>query len=515
MFSNWQRVVNVRIVIRCDASIQIGSGHVIRCLTLANALREKGADITFICREHPGHLLDVIESSNHKAVRLPLLTLSTEGALAHAQWLGASQAQDADQTADVLMSFGPIDLLIVDHYALDFQWEIAMRAFTKHIMVIDDLADRKHDCDVLLDLNLYHGMEGRYDHLVPVFCKKLLGPKYALLRPEFENARGKLNVRDGHIRRIFVFFGGSDLGNETGKALRALQKLDMTSIAVDVVISAGNPHQDEIVCLSAMLPDAKLHRQVNNIAQLMARADLAIGAGGGTMWERCCLRLPAIVMSIAKNQQPGCEAVARSGGILYLGDANGVGMELLERALTVALSAPELLASMAEVGSALVDGQGVRRIAKLLMAPSITLRLAESTDCECVFNWRNAEKTRQFALRKNPITYDEHVAWFRKALENPDIQILIGESNEEAVGVLRFDRNEICAVISVYLVPGYYGKGIGVHLIEQGISWVRCNWPNIDSIEGTIMAGNSASISAFSDAGFNLKSNTFMKLIKK
>lgn len=504
----------MRVVIRCDASIQIGSGHVVRCLTLANVLREKGADVTFICREHPGHLLGIIESSNYKTARLPPPTPSIEGELAHAQWLGATQAQDLAQTAGALKSLDRIDWLIVDHYALDAHWETPMRVFTRHIMVIDDLADRKHDCDVLLDQNLCHDTAGRYDGLVPEFCKKLLGPEYALLRPEFKAARGNLRAR-ADIKRIFVFFGGTDAENATVKALLAIQKLDKPGIAIDVVVGATNPHQDEVSSLAAALPDAKLHRQVDNIAQLMAESDLAIGAGGGTMWERCCLGLPAIVLSLAKNQRPGCAAVARSGGILYLGDADSVGMELLEAALRVALSAPGLLTSMAAVGAALVDGDGGRRIAKWLMAPSIKLRRAELTDCTWVYNGRNAEETRQFSLEKNPISRDEHTGWFRKSLENPDRQILIGESNGVAVGVLRFDRVEECAIVSVYLVPGNYGRGIGVHLIEHGISWIERNWPAIGSIEATIMADNIASISVFSAAGFTLKSHTYRKPIGK
>jgi UDP-2,4-diacetamido-2,4,6-trideoxy-beta-L-altropyranose hydrolase len=504
----------LRIVIRCDASVQIGSGHVMRCLTLANALREKGADITFVCRKHPGDLFDLIESSNHRLVRLSPPVEDVGGDLAHAHWLGATQKEDARQTAEALKAIGHLDWLIIDHYALDVKWETAMCRYAKRIMVIDDLADRKHDCDVLLDQNLHQDMQERYDDLVPPSCTKLLGPKYALLRSEFKEARKNLRTRDGSVKRIFVFFGGSDPTNETGKTLRAIQQLGSADIAIDVVVGATNPHQEDIAKLCRQLPEAKLYRQVNNIAELMAKTDLAIGAGGGAMWERCCLGLPAIVMSVANNQQSGCDAVARSGGILYLGEAKSVGIDLLKGALRVALSSSYLLASMSEVGASLVDGQGSNRVAKRLMASSIMLRQADLADCESIFNWRNAEETRQFSSGTNLITLDEHVAWFRKALENPERLILIGESNGEAVGVLRFDRDEKCAVISVYLVPGNYGKGIGVQLIEQGVSWVEHNWPKVASIEATIMAENSPSISVFSEAGFKKKSYTYVRHIR-
>ena len=486
-----------------------------RCLTLANALHEKGAEITFICREHPGHLFDLIESSNYRLLRLSLSKVSTVGRLAHASWLGATQEEDAQQTVEALGRTEKHDWLIVDHYALDIEWEASMRAHAEHIMVIDDLADRAHDCDVLLDQNLHRAdMEGRYEKLVPPSCKKLLGPKYALLRPEFKEARGNLKVRDGSVKRIFVFFGGSDPTNETGKALRAIQQLASTDIAIDVVVGATNPHQDAITSLCAALPEAKPYREINNIAELMAKADLAIGAGGGALWERCCLGLPTVVMSVANNQQSGCEAVARSAAILYLGKAESVGIELLEGALRVALSSPELLASMSAVGTSLVDGQGGSRVTKRLITSSLILRRAELADCERIFNWRNAEETRQVSGRTNPITLDEHVVWFRNALENSERQILIGESNGDAVGVLRFDRDEKCAVISVYVVPGNYGKGIGGQLIEEGTLWVERNWPKVASINATIMAGNLPSISAFLDAGFKKKSYTYAKQIR-
>ncbi|TAK64078.1 UDP-2,4-diacetamido-2,4,6-trideoxy-beta-L-altropyranose hydrolase [Methylobacter sp.] len=504
----------LKIIFRCDASIQIGSGHVMRCLTLANSLHEKGAEVTFVCREHPGHLFDQIESSPHKLLRLPASTSSSEGRLAHALWLGKTQEQDARQTAEALSTLSVADWLIVDHYAFDIEWETAMRASTKRIMVIDDLANRAHDCDVLLDQNLHCNMEARYEKLLPVYCKKLLGPKYALLRPEFKAARSNLKVRDGNIKRVVVFFGGSDPNNETGKTLRAIKQLNRADFAVDVIVGATNPNQEEVTGLSAQLSEASLYRQISNMAEVMAKADLAIGAGGGTMWERCCLGLPSIVISVASNQQSGCEAMARLGATLYLGEAGNVDIALLEGALRVALSSSWLLISMGEEGKTLVDGQGVERVTKRLITSSIMLRRAEPEDCERIFNWRNTEETRRFSLETKPIVFAEHVAWFVKTLENPDRQILIGESDGEAVGVVRFDRNDKRAVISVYLAPGNYGKGMGVQLIEQGTSWVEHNWLEVESIEATIMARNAQSISAFSTAGFEKKSYTYGKQIR-
>jgi len=205
----------LKILIRTDSSVQIGTGHVMRCLTLADELRERGAEIVFVCRDFAGNLCGY-----------------TEGNLKHAAWLGADWQTDARQVEEIIKDFNTHpDWLVVDHYALDERWERYLRSYVKKIMVIDDLADRPHDCDLLLDQNFYENLESRYDGLAPSGCKKLLGPKYALLRPEFREERKNLRKRDGYVKRIMIFFGGSDPTNETTKALEAVRMLNRPDIA--------------------------------------------------------------------------------------------------------------------------------------------------------------------------------------------------------------------------------------------------------------------------------------------
>ncbi len=352
----------MRVLIRTDASVEIGSGHLMRCLTMADALHDKGAEVTFVCREHLGHLFDLIETSSHRLIRLPPPTSLTGGKLAHAQWLGVTQEEDAHQTAEALKVVGRLDWLIVDHYALDVEWEIAMRAYAERIMVIDDLADRKHDCDLLLDQNLHRDMETRYEKLVPLSCKTLLGPKYALLRPEFKESRSGLKMRDGNVKRIFIFFGGSDPTNETGKALRAINRLGRIDIAIDVVVGAANPHHEDIASLCKQLPEAMLYRNVNNIAELMAASDLAIGAGGSTTWERCALSLPTLTISVAENQVSIAEGVDQTNAQIYLGTASKVTSEIIAAKLERLLQHPQELITMSEAGQRLVDTNGSHRI---------------------------------------------------------------------------------------------------------------------------------------------------------
>ncbi len=311
----------MNVLIRADAAVHIGSGHVMRCLTLADELRNRGARVAFICRDFEGNLQKHIASKGYQCYLLPRPenAYSVEGS-EYAAWLGASQEEDADATAsicnDCIGEYGKIDWLITDHYAIDERWHRRLRPFVRGIMVIDDIANRPHECDILLDQNLYDNAEERYAGLVPTECRLLLGPEYALLRPEFREARERLGerlVRNGNVKRIMVFFGGSDPSNETAKAIRALQMLDRSDIEADIIVGIANPHRTEIEQLCAQAPNLHFHCQVPNMADFMCRADLALGAGGSTTWERCSLGLPTIAVIIAENQAEMTETAARQG----------------------------------------------------------------------------------------------------------------------------------------------------------------------------------------------------------
>ena len=325
----------MNITFRTDSSLQIGSGHVMRCLTLADELRQRGADVMFVCREHPGNMIGLIEAKGYPVVRLAQAEAEYAEApedLAHAAWLGVSWQQDAAETIIAVKDAHP-QWLIIDHYALDCRWELLLRPYVGEIMAIDDLADRPHDCDLLLDQNLCDGLDTRYDILLPKACHKLLGPKYVLLRPEFATSRKNLRQRDGQVKRVLVFFGGVDPTNETEKTLQALTGISDRQFDVDVVVGGGNLHKEQINKICAANDGFHYHCQVDNMAELMAAADLAIGAGGATTWERCALGLPSISVVIAKNQHDTTKAVAAVGATLCLGYCNKVMQEDIAEAL--------------------------------------------------------------------------------------------------------------------------------------------------------------------------------------
>ncbi|MBR0694882.1 UDP-2,4-diacetamido-2,4,6-trideoxy-beta-L-altropyranose hydrolase [Bradyrhizobium lablabi] len=351
-----------RVIIRVDASVIMGMGHLARCISLANALAEEGTRSVFLIRSHAQRLAALIEANGHAVNLLP----DPASPAAVTPWLPTTWQHDADQTLEAIGEIGSAEWLIVDHYGLDARWESIQRTRIPRILAIDDIADRPHDCDLLLDQNLVAELDTRYQGLVPATCRFLLGPGFALLRAEFAECRRRLGVRRGDVRRVLVCFGGSDPSNETAKALVAIKALPVASVSVDVVIGVSNPHIEAVSAICRTLPQATLHCGADNMAELMLQADLAIGAGGTMNWERCCLGLPTLAMDIADNQVAALTALARAGALDYLGSANSVDSGQIARALDAFTLNPSRMRAMGAAALALVDGEGSSRVCRAL-----------------------------------------------------------------------------------------------------------------------------------------------------
>ena len=359
------------VIFRCDAALHIGAGHVMRCLTLANALREQGAKTVFVCRAHTGHLEDFIIAQGHECFLLPAANNPVTKKLIakqpdvnntppHAAWLGESWQTDAEQTQQLLTG-RHFDWLVVDHYALDAKWEHAVRVCTDRIMVIDDLADRQHDCDLLLDQTLGRTAVG-YSAWVPAACRLLTGASYALLRPEFIQWRACSLARrhpQPALTQLLINLGGVDNSNLTGNVLEIVNTIDLpTDLEITVVMGMTAPHLAEVETLARQMPvKTQVKVNVSNIAELMANSDLAIGAAGTTSWERCCLGLPTLLFVLAPNQMDSASALQTAGAVMLIKT-----LDDLAGAVRTVCESPTILATMSHAAAGLVRGDGVTTV---------------------------------------------------------------------------------------------------------------------------------------------------------
>lgn len=356
----------MRVAVRVDGSRQIGIGHFMRCLTLANALAKQGAHIRVVSGQMPDHLQHFATKDGHE---FSLLTRDADPGtvddLQHSHWLGSSQASDAEATIRTLAD-RDWDWLVVDQYALDARWERALYGTVRRILVIDDLGDRAHDCDLLLDQNLYPDMETRYVGKVPARCELLIGPRFALLREQFSRLRDSTQVREGSVQRLLVLLGGMDANNETAKAILAIAQLPHRPREIDVVIGVQHPARTDIEDLCAR-HGYRCHVQPPHLAELMAKADLAIGASGSTSWERCCLGLPTLCLTHAVNQVAIAEGLQAAGAIVNLGDGGRITAEDIAAALQRLIDGPAVLTSLSRASRAIVDGEGTRRVVERMV----------------------------------------------------------------------------------------------------------------------------------------------------
>lgn len=262
-----------------------------RCLTVAKNLQKNNVHVVFWMEELAGNLIEYVRHEGFETI---------------------SNVRKAD-------------LYIIDHYKIGEQWEKELRQYTNNIVVIDDLANRTHECDLILDQNVIPNYESRYDSLVPKHCIQLLGPKYLIVRDEFVEARQNLRYRNSQVERLLVFMGGSDPTNETMKVLNALS-FSKRFGHVDVVVGNGNL-QKEAIKQICMKQGFHYHSQINYMAKLMQQADFSIGAGGSTTWERCYVGLPSSSTVVAQNQSLTTEYAANLGAVLNLGRHETVTVE--------------------------------------------------------------------------------------------------------------------------------------------------------------------------------------------
>lgn len=485
------------MVFRADASTHVGMGHVMRCATLASELLVRGAQVHFICRELRGHACDWLAKQRFEVTRLPDTS----------EW---SWQQDLAQVQAFLKDLPePADWLVVDHYGLDARWESALRGhLARALMVIDDLDDRPHDCDLLLDQNHHSDYAARYRRHTSPSTQLLLGPLHALLAPAYRAARAQLLPHSTPARRVLVCFGGADAANYTLAALHALKPHAHALDQVDVVLGGANPHVAEIQAYCAQAPRHVLHQNVCNMAELLAHADLAIGAGGTMNWERSCLGVPSLVFGIADNQRAVLNALIADGIVLGCSQMLQPDTAAMAAWIQATLDNGALLQGLAQRASRLVDGRGTQRVADhLLPTTSLHFRPAGPQDARSIYEWRNDPSIRAASRDPQAIPFETHQTWYDTRLTDPACRLLIAELDGQPMGVVRFDLRGTEAEISVYRVPQTQASQTGrpsmrLGLIREASAWLKREHPEILRIIAEVQPENASSLAAFHEAGY-------------
>ena len=343
------------IFIRVDSSTKIGYGHFMRCMALADTL-QKNFEINFITRSLEGSLISDIQKKGFGIFRF------------YSNSEKINEKNDAQKTISLIKKHsGSKNILIVDNYQLSKKWETDVKPFVHKLIVIDDLSNRSHNCDLLIDQNLHTKVNGLYKGLIPSNCIKLIGPKFSMIRKEFRMMRKSVKPRTFPIKKILVSFGGSDTKNQTSVALNSIKKMN-GKINVDVVVGKANKCKKTLKIFCNKNKHFTYHEQIDNIADLMLSSDLSIGSSGSTTWERCCLGLPAIVSISSNDQRDIANSLSRKKCIINLGDVKKLKESSYINVITNLKKND--LRNMSKNSMSLVDGNGTQRIFKhiLLMA---------------------------------------------------------------------------------------------------------------------------------------------------
>jgi UDP-2,4-diacetamido-2,4,6-trideoxy-beta-L-altropyranose hydrolase len=474
-----------QVIFRVDGGKKIGSGHVVRCMTLARELQVLKCDTCFIMRESDGNLSAMVEKAGFE---VRLLEGSHQADMKFDLDTGPMpvqmQLEDARQTLDTLKDW-LFDWVVVDHYGLGIEWETELRSTGANICAIDDLANRQHECEGLLDANYLGATHTwRYESLVPSNCLMMVGPTFSLLQTQYASIHAVLPYADGMVRRILVFFGGSDSSNQSSKVLDALSSSDLEHLAVDLVLGIDHSHRDQIDALASSRGNVNIHNNLGTLAGLMARADFAIGAGGITTWERMSCGVPSLIVAVASNQERVISALTTDGFVASLTSGKHASCEEWRDAIRTLVSDRVKLAAMGEKGRCLVDGLGAKYVAHLLISGSldkIRLRSAHLEDEYLLLKWAKDLDTKRQSFTFGAITAKQHAELFCKKLVDSNSYLLIGESESGLpVGQALLVIDDIGeAVINISIDSRLRGSGLGSKLLKCVLEKFKAEAPSL------------------------------------
>lgn len=473
------------LLIRADASAQIGAGHLMRCLALAQGWKARGRQATFITACESDGLRQRLSDEGFQVITLkrsyPGLT----------DWETTSQVLAAQSSAWV----------VLDGYHFDPAYQRQIKETGHRLLAIDDMAHLDHYyADLVLNQNI-NAEELRYS--CEPYTRLLLGTRYVLLRSEFLAWRGWQREIPQVARKVLVTLGGGDPDNQTLKVIRALCQVAVGSLEAVVVVGGSNPYYEELrsAAQDSQLP-IRLETNVVNMSDLMAWADVAIAAGGSTSWELAFMGLPSLLLILADNQRPIAEGLDRLGVAVNLGWHQNLSSAEIAQSLTKLLVAAGVRTEMARRGRELVDGKGGARVSDHLMGKRLRLRQVSEDDCRVIWEWANDLDVRMVSFSSEPIPWEQHVKWFKSKLSDPHCIFYIAtNSGGVPIGQIRYDVEDNKAVVSVSIDRKLRGQGYGSRLIGLA-SRKLFGGSDIDTVHAYVKQGNVASVGAFVKAGF-------------
>jgi UDP-2,4-diacetamido-2,4,6-trideoxy-beta-L-altropyranose hydrolase len=475
------------LLIRADANTQFGTGHLMRCLALAQTWQDAGGTVQFVLARTTQDLKSHLTTESMDIVTL--LDVSP------------GSARDAEATISVALQTG-VSWAVVDGYHFGAEYQRSLKMAGLRVLLIDDYGHAKHYfADVVLNQNI--GIdESLYLQREP-YTHLLLGNQYVLLRREFWPWRGWRREISPEARKVLVTLGGSDPHNITLKVIKALQQVGIEDLEVIVVVGGSNPHLQELESVTRHISLAtKIVHNVKNMPELMARADVAISAGGSTCWELAFIGVPTLILILANNQTLVAVGMDGAGAALNLGWHTSLNLNDIARSLREILLSFEKRRALALHGQQLVDGNGAKRVIRFLRGNMLTLRPVRADDCRLIWEWANDHVTRAQSFSTEPISWEEHSAWFEAKQTDPLSRFYIAEDENAApIGQVRYQIEGETAVISVSLAPNQRGLGYSTEIIRLGTQelWTTTT---VNLIYAYIKPDNCVSISAFTKAGF-------------
>jgi UDP-2,4-diacetamido-2,4,6-trideoxy-beta-L-altropyranose hydrolase len=482
----------IKILIRADAGAEMGTGHVMRCLALAQAWQDQGGEVVFAVAQAPPALESRLLAEGMEVVRLAA---------------PPGSAEDARETAVLARERGA-EWLVVDGYQFGGNYQHLVKEAGLALLFVDDYGHAEHYwADLVLNQNPT-AQEEFYLRREP-YTRLLLGTRYALLRREFLQWRKLRREIPGVARKILVTLGGGDPDNVTAQVLQALGEVNVDGLEAVVVAGGANPYLEQMeTAIKSLLFPGRLIINATNMPELMAWADVGITGGGSTCWEAAFLGLPCLVIVLADNQRPIAEKLHELKSVINLGGHRNLNNASLTKSIYQLLDSVDLRREMYSTCRELLDGEGTDRVLMHLQGDLVRLRPARETDCRLLWEWVNDPEVRAASFSQHYISWEEHATWFRQTVNDPYfVHFIVLNGQDEPVGQVRFDlKGEINAVINLSIDRRKRGLGLAKIIINKAIINIFNN-TQIKVVEAYIRSDNLKSIKAFEKADFKMIDN--------